>query len=183
MDGVAATQRPALGVILRWSGALAVLGLLVVALLAPPLRVYAVQTGSMQPTFGPRALVVVHSGEPVLGQPITFTHHGGVITHRLVSVDAAGGYVTKGDANETADPWVVAPSEVIGGVVWSAPAAGYWLVYLKQAAGWGSALLTIVGLCLMWSIAREFDGPAAPTVEGPSPDGAEVLQPVDQPTG
>ena len=182
MDGVAATQRPALGVILRWSGALAVLGLLVVALLAPPLRVYAVQTGSMQPTFGPRALVVVHSGEPVLGQPITFTHHGGVITHRLVSVDAAGGYVTKGDANVTADPWVVEPSEVIGGVVWSVPAAGYWLVYLKLVPGWGSALLSIVGLCLIWSIARELDGPTEPAVEDLTPAGAVVLQPVDLPS-
>ncbi len=174
-------RRSTLGVVLRWSGAAVALGLLGVALLALPFRLYAVQTGSMQPTFGPRALVVVHRGEPVVGQPISFTHHGGVITHRLVSVDDKGGYRTKGEANETADPWVVNPSEVIGGVVWSVPAAGYWLVYVKQAPGWGSALLAVLGLSLLWSIARELDGPSEPAAPDLTPAGAAVLMPVDQP--
>ena len=150
-------QRPALGLILRWFGVIAALGLLAVALLALPFRLYIVQTGSMQPTFGPRALVVVHKGEPVLGQPISFTHHGEVITHRLVSLNADGTFATRGDANRTADPWVVQRSDVIGGVVASVPHLGYWLVYLKSMAGLGSVILAGVGLCLVWSIAREFD--------------------------
>lgn len=182
MSTPAPIKRPAVGVILRWSGVVVALGLLTFALLALPFRLYAVQTGSMQPTFGPRALVVVHQGEPVMGQPISFTHHGGVITHRLVSVNGAGDYLTKGDANETVDPWVVAPSEVIGGVVWSMPTAGYWLVYLKLAPGWGSILLSLVGLGLMWAIARELDDATEPGIKDVSPVRAVALEPADLPS-
>ena len=150
-------RRPSPAVILRWSGELVVLGLLMATLLAVPFQLYAVRTGSMEPTFGPRDLVMVRTGEFKQGQPITFTHNGAVITHRLVSLNTDGTFATRGDANRTADPWVVQRSDVIGGVVASAPHLGYWLVYLKSMAGLGSVILAGVGLCLVWSISREFD--------------------------
>ena len=157
MKSVDSLRRPGLAVILRWSGALVVLGLLMAALLSLPFQPYAVRTGSMEPEFGPRDVVIVHTGEFKQGQPITFTHDGTVITHRLVSLHGDGTFATQGDANRTADPWMVQRSDVIGGVVASVPNVGYWLVYLKSIAGLGS--VTFAGLipCLLWSIAREFD--------------------------
>ena len=150
-------RRPGLAVILRWSGALVVLGILIVALLALPFQLYAVQTGSMEPVFAPRDVVLVHTGDYQQGQPISFQHKGAIISHRFVSVNADSTFVTKGDANRTPDPWVVQRREVIGGVVASVPALGYWLVYLKSIPGLASVILACVGTSLLWSIAREFD--------------------------
>jgi signal peptidase len=150
-------RRPGLAVILRWSGALVVLGLLMVAFLSLPFQMFAVKTGSMEPVFGPRDLVLVHKGEYQQGQPISFTHYGEVITHRLVSVNADGTFVTRGDANKTPDPWVVQRREIIGGVVATVPHLGYSLVYLKSIPGLGSVIFLVVGLGFFWSIALEFD--------------------------
>lgn len=153
----AALRRRGLAAIVQWSGALVVLGLLAVALLSLPFQLYAVRTGSMEPTFGSRSLVVVHKGEWQQGQPISFTHNGEVITHRLASVNSNGTFVTKGDANKTSDPWVVQPREVIGEVVASAPQLGYWLVYLKTIAGLASVICAVVGTRVLWSIASELE--------------------------
>ena len=157
MKAPGALRRPDRAAILQWSGALVVLGLLTVALLSLPFQLYAVRTGSMEPSFGTRDLVVVREGEWQPGQPISFVHHGEVITHRLVSVNADGTFVTKGDANATPDPWVVEPRDTIGGVVAAVPQLGYWLVYLKTMAGLASLIVAVVGTRILWSIARELD--------------------------
>ena len=150
-------RRPDRVAIVHWSIAFVVLGLLMLTLLSLPFQLYAVRTGSMEPAFGSRDLVVVHLGEWQQGQPISFTHHGEVITHRLVSVNADGTFVTKGDANKTADPWVVQPGEARGAVVASVPQLGYWLVYLKTIAGLASVLFAAAGMWLLWPLARELD--------------------------
>ena len=157
MKTLAALRRPDLAGVVQWSVGLVVLGLLTVALLSLPFQLYAVRTGSMEPAFGSRDLVLVHKGVWQRGQPITFTHNGEVITHRLVSVNPDGTFVTKGDANKSPDPWVVQPRETIGAVVASVPQLGYWLVYLKSIAGLGSVICALVGTRVLWSIARELD--------------------------
>jgi signal peptidase I len=157
MRAPALLRRSGPGVIARWSAALVVLALLMLVLVLVRFQLYAVRTGSMEPLFGPRDLVVVLRGEYRQGQPISFAHDGAVITHRFVSVNPDGTYVTAGDANTTADPWVVQRRDVIGGVVASAPQLGYWFVYLKSIPGIGSLIAAVVGIRLLWSIAREFD--------------------------
>jgi signal peptidase len=157
MKRSAALRRPDLAGILQWSVGLVVLGLLTVTLLSLPFQFYAVRTGSMEPAFGSRDLVLVQKGEWQGGQPITFTHNGEVITHRLVSVNADGTFVTKGDANKTPDPWVVQPRDTIGAVVASAPQVGYWLVYFKSITGLASVICALVGTRVLWSIARELE--------------------------
>ena len=117
------------------------LGQLTVALLSLAFQLYAVRTGSMEPDFGSRDLVLVHNGEWQQGQPITFTHDGEVITHRCVS---DGTLVTKGDASKTPDPWVVQPRDTIGDVA-TPPHLGYWLVYLKSITGLASDICALVG--------------------------------------
>jgi signal peptidase I len=153
----AALRRADLAGIVQWSVGFVVLGLLMVSLLSLPFQLYAVRTGSMEPAFGRKDLVLVHKSEWQLGQPITFTHNGEVITHRLVSVNADGTFATKGDANKTPDPWVVQPRETIGAVVASVPKLGYWLVYLKSITGLASVICAVVGTRILWSIARELE--------------------------
>jgi signal peptidase len=116
---------------------------------------YAVATGSMSPTIPPKSLVVVDPGRYTLGEPITFTHKGAVITHRYVGVNVDGTLVTKGDANATVDPFTVPPADVLGGVVASPAQLGYWLMYLKNP--WGLASLVLFALLTyqVWVLFRE----------------------------
>jgi signal peptidase I len=168
--GKPASARPrSLPAAVRWVGALATLGLLTAAVLLMPYQLYAVRTGSMEPTFGPRDLVIVREGATQIGQPVTFSHNGDIVTHRALSADAQGALTTQGDANETPDPWAVPQADVIGGVATVVPGVGYWLVYFKTLPGLGSLFFTGVALCLLWPIAQDLDtlhsGPApAPPV-------------------
>lgn len=155
--------------VLGWSAALMTLGLLTAALLSLPFQLFAVRTGSMQPTVAPRAVVLVHTGEFRPGMPITFTHEGNVITHRLMSYNANGTIVTQGDANKTPDPWVVQRADVIGGVVATIPHLGYWLVYLKSVAGLGSVVFTVLASVLLWALARDLGGSSDNTCEPAEP--------------
>jgi signal peptidase len=145
--------------------------------LRAPYALYAVRTGSMTPTITPRSAVLVHEGDSHVGQTVSFRHDGGVITHRLVDTKDDGTVVTKGDANETPDPFIVHRSDIIGGVVAAPPALGYWLVFLKDPAGAGSLVLGLVAIRLLWSSAgqagRQESGPSQAgrrgAVDGPVP--------------
>jgi signal peptidase I len=92
----------------------------------------AMQTGSMSPAIRPGDLAVVHRTAPQdirVGDAITFVAPvigSPMVTHRVLSIDNGPGgpaFHTKGDANGTADPWVVHYSaigwkvtSVLGGV-------------------------------------------------------------------
>ena len=120
-------------------------------------RLYAITTGSMSPTIPPRSLVVIDTGHYELGQPITFMHKGGLITHRFVGTNTDGTLVTKGDANRSADPYDVQPADVLGGVIASPAQLGYWLVYLKNPLGMGSLAVSLLLLYQVWVLFREPD--------------------------
>ena len=147
----------ALPAAVRWAGLMTALGLLLIAVLSMPFQLYAVRSGSMEPTFGPRDLVIVREGEGQVGQPVTFSHNGHIVTHRALSADALGALTTQGDANKTPDPWVIPQADVIGGVATVVPGVGYWLVYFKSLPGLGSLFFTGVALCLLWPIAEDLD--------------------------
>lgn len=119
-----------------------------------PYRVYIVHTGSTSPTIPSRSAVIVRVGDYRVGQPVSFLEQGGVVTHRLVSIDAAGTVTTKGDANTTTDPWTLKRSAIIGGVVASPPELGYWLMYLKNPFGLASILLSVLVCWQLWSVGR-----------------------------
>jgi signal peptidase len=129
-------------------------------------RTLTVLSGSMEPTFAPGDVVVV-TREPVrdvrAGQIITYAipisdRH--VETHRIVRVVRGGAnpiVVTKGDANETADPW---QAELNGGAVWRyrfrVPMLGRAIVALRDPLVHRltvlmlPALLALYGLALIW---------------------------------
>jgi signal peptidase len=117
-----------------------------------PYKVYIVHTGSMTPTIPSRSAVIVHEGAYHVGQVISFESQNGLVTHRLIARKAGGALVTKGDANQTADPGSATASQVIGGVVAAPRMLGYWLVYLKNPMGAASLFLTILCLWLIYSI-------------------------------
>lgn len=113
---------------------------------ALPYGLYIVRTGSMSPTIPTASAVIVHKGFYRVGQVITFNTVNGVVTHRLVARNSDGSLVTKGDANHTADPGSLQPSQVIGGAILALPKVGYWLVYLKTPAG--LAFLCVILICV-----------------------------------
>jgi signal peptidase len=140
---------------------------------ALPYRVYVLHTGSMSPTIAPKSAVIIEKGHYHVGEVVTFTESGLTVTHRLVSINAAGLITTKGDANASADPWHVPKSQIIGGVVATMPEVGYWLVYLKSPLGAASVLLALLAIWQIWALGKS----ASPVVEEnvvPIPRGRHV---------
>lgn len=137
-------------------------------------KVYVVHTGSMDPTIPSGSAVVVRMHHYEVGQPVTFTINGTIVTHRLIRIDSDGGIVTKGDANSSADPWqTVTTSNIVGGVVAAPRYLGYALVYLRQPTGLFSVLLLVLCLWQTDGIVRALT--ARPTASG-ADDSEEVPQ-------
>jgi signal peptidase len=121
---------------------------------AIPYRVYVIHTGSMSPTIPPRSAVLVREGRYQPGQVIAFRRPGGIVTHRLVSLNADGTLNTKGDANRSLDPWRVQRRDVIGGVVLAPHMVGFALVYLRSPLGAASLALAFLLTWQTGGIAR-----------------------------
>lgn len=115
-------------------------------------RVYAVQTGSMTPTYPTGALVVdrpMDGGSATVGDVITFPTRQGLVTHRVHAITHEG-IETKGDANETPDSWAVPPGNVMGEVAWGSAYLGYAFVFFQQPTGAPSILLLGLSIWFAW---------------------------------
>jgi signal peptidase len=153
-------------------------------------RTMIVTSGSMEPTVsvGDAAMVKPVDGSAVeIGDVITFRSAGGtgMTTHRAIATKEIGGkiyYQTKGDANETPDPDLVAADAVYGKVPLSISKAGYLLSYV--ATPWGRILS--VGIPMLFLVAHEFRGlfgvrrPTA--VESEAPQAEPVVEGAQQPS-
>ena len=104
----------------------------------------SVPTGSMRPAMQPGSLVLTHR-VPIsslkVGDVITHTNPLSArttITHRIVKIYKANGripvFVTKGDANPSADPAVVG-GMVKGKMAWHVPHVGTLLMWAKTWTG------------------------------------------------
>ncbi len=82
-----------------------------------PVMVTVVGT-SMYPTLLPLDIVFVNPVPTIIneGDIIVFRKYDMVIIHRVVEVTKEG-YITKGDANPTKDPWIVKKEEVLAKVL------------------------------------------------------------------
>jgi signal peptidase len=132
--------------------------------------VMTIISGSMTPTIAVGDIVVdapvtaVQASQFHVGQIISFRAAPGspeIITHRIVAVqvqDGAVSYITKGDANNSADSTPRPASDVIGLYRFSIPRGGYVLVAMHTPRVIGmlltSALLWIVAGSLFWIAAR-----------------------------
>lgn len=98
---------------------------------------YTVTTSSMEPALGVGTLVVVRpvaAASVTTGDIVTYQLRSGeptVVTHRVVGVGTTVGgdrtFVTRGDANEVADPRPVRAVQVRGTVWYAVP----WLGHLS----------------------------------------------------
>jgi signal peptidase len=143
----AGEQRPlsadarTLGRSLGWLGAGAAVAVLVAVAWIVPFggRSLSVMSGSMAPAIETGDVVVSHGVSPLdirRGDVITFrdpTDAGRLITHRVKEVRIAGGeaaFVTKGDANNSAERWTIAADGRVGLVAYRLPKLGYALAWL-----------------------------------------------------
>src|SRR6478672_10039486 len=122
----------------EWMLLVAFVGAVLAAVVVPRLAgatPYAVLTGSMSPGMPRGSLVVVREVDPAgisTGDVITFMPRPDdttTVTHRVVGVgfDASGDrvFTTRGDANDSVDPWTVQGAHVLGQRWYAVPYLGY----------------------------------------------------------
>ena len=120
---------------------------------------YVVVSGSMEPTFHVGSVVYVvevDAYDMKKGDPVTYKVGTTVVTHRIDEVIKTGvdktsvRYVTKGDANKTADLGEpLHPSNVIGKPIFSIPVLGYIANFVQNPPGFYIALAFCLGLLLL----------------------------------
>lgn len=113
-----------------------------------------VRSSSMEPVMSAGALAMMMPVNPEkvkVGDIITFEPSwdpGVIVSHRVIEVrgDDKLYFVTKGDATEDFDPYLIPPRHVQGKVVFSIPylgfAASYVLDYIRT--WWGFAVFVVV---------------------------------------
>lgn len=115
-------------------------------------RQAAVVSGSMEPVCSPGDYIIYREKDAYqVGDIILFQKDGSLITHRIV--EAAGQeFVTKGDANNTADEEHVSREEILGEAVFVLPHVGSVFLFLRSPLG----ILILLGsaLALMWMPSR-----------------------------
>lgn len=94
-----------------------------------------VLTGSMRPTYPEGDVLVVKptaAEDLEIGDAITYQIRSGkpeVVTHRITSIVLGEGgkreFITRGDANDAADPDPVSEAQVQGRIWYSVPLVGY----------------------------------------------------------
>ena len=119
-------------------------------------RFYAVDSGSMSPTFNTGDLVVDLPINPttVLGVGDVVTFHptpGYTTTHRIAAI-GKDGITTRGDANPSSDVGFIQPNMIAGRVAFSVPYGGYVAVFFQQPAGVAALLLVLIGLAVVWEL-------------------------------
>lgn len=112
-----------------------------------------VQSGSMEPGIRVGGVVLVKKNidtrDLTEGDVITFmtpnqTGQSSYTTHRVTEVayeDDVRSFMTKGDANESPDSWVVPAGSVMGREVLSVPFLGYGIRYIKSPLGFMAVIV------------------------------------------
>lgn len=117
------------------------------------LQVYAVLSGSMEPTYHVGSVIYVEPVDPSeiqVGDPITFVMNEEltVATHRVVRIDAENSaFYTKGDANDDPDAAPVHFNNLLGKPVFTIPYLGYISSYVQSPPGMYYAIA--VGVLLL----------------------------------
>ncbi|MDD5371489.1 MAG: signal peptidase I [Anaerolineaceae bacterium] len=134
---------------------LILLGTLLLAIPGFPIQVQVVLSDSMVPTLRTGDLLFVNTAYRNI-QPntiISFYYGGRTITHRIVGVTGSR-IITKGDNNNTIDPWDVNVADVIGSPVVRLPYAGLLLKFIRQPIGWLVLVVVPGGLLLLDEIRK-----------------------------
>ncbi len=129
-----------------------VLGLAVAILLMCGMKLYCIETGSMEPDYPIGSMVVVERvwfDQLKVGDVITYViSDNTVVTHRLIGIDTEHRLLTtKGDNSNIADSSPVNYENVIGRVNFCVPGFGY--VFLFLSTRFGKIMLGILGFALI----------------------------------
>lgn len=129
--------------------------LLIAAPMLAGYRPVVVLSGSMEPSYHVGSILYYRETpfeEIEKGDAVTFRagEGGSLVTHRVVEKrELSQELVTKGDANETADPNPVSSSDVVGKAAGiSIPWAGYFVTYGRRP----QAIAVMAGILVLGSI-------------------------------
>lgn len=105
-------------------------------------EIFAVKSGSMEPSYHVGSVVYVKQSKPEavkIGDPISFYMAGQdkvVATHRVVGINTQErAFKTKGDANEVEDMVPQSFDNLIGVVQFTIPLLGFVTMYVKTGEG------------------------------------------------
>jgi signal peptidase len=98
-----------------------------------------VLSGSMEPTIPVGGVVLIKqigSSTPQVGDIICFKLAEGQpwVTHRIVKVTEEG-FITKGDANDDVDRWIVKRENVVGKALFTIPYLAYFGNFVRTPLG------------------------------------------------
>jgi signal peptidase len=116
-----------------------------------------VYTGSMEPAITVGSIVVIKPADPEtlkIGDIICFkieSESGTTVTHRIINITNQG-FITKGDANEDPDQWIVAKESVIGKVIAIIPYIGYLGYFVRTPIGFILLILIPASLIILMEI-------------------------------
>jgi signal peptidase len=86
------------------------------------------------------------------GDVIMFSVCNVLVTHRIVEVTPSG-FVTKGDANSVADPWMVSAGSVRGKLLFTVPYLGTIISFLRAPLVFAT-LMTVAFAQASWGSMR-----------------------------
>ncbi|MBM2825616.1 MAG: hypothetical protein HW402_1280 [Dehalococcoidales bacterium] len=120
-------------------------------------RIDGLRSGSMAPQLKTGDLVATHLLEPqavAVGDIITFHLDGRddrLVSHRVIGIQGNSplSFQTKGDANDTPDPFITPARDLVGRVSFHFPLLGYAIIPLKTVSGLLVALV-VPGLIIIW---------------------------------
>jgi len=106
------------------------------------IKLFTVQSGSMEPSISTGSLIIIKPMETYAKEDIiNITEPADPkvsVTHRIIDIEETDDgiyYITKGDANESADTEKRSAQNVTGKVIFSIPLLGYLLAFAKTGAG------------------------------------------------
>ena len=154
--------------------AVLLLVILLVGVRVVGLKPFAVLSGSMEPKYHVGSVIYVRDVDPKelkIGDPLTFTKSGAIVTHQIVDIINPDDpekilFVTQGLTNNITDGYIP-PSSIIGKSVFTIPYLGYVSVFFQKPIGVLSSICVVV-IVLMVSLALELipekkDASASPT--------------------
>lgn len=123
-------------------------------------RIAIVRSDSMSPVMPAGSLAVMSPIDPAtvkVGDIITFEapmNADVTVSHRVMEV-RSGGFVTKGDASEDFDPFIIPHEDVLGRVSWHISYLGYALNSVKNFVStiWGLILMVVLPTAIIFASA------------------------------
>ena len=111
-------------------------------------------TGSMEPTYHPGDIIFIKEQKDYfVDNVITFQQRGMIVTHRIIGKDGET-FVTKGDANNSADT-PINLSDIYGKVIASIPKVGRVILFLQKPIGIVTLVVILISLEVFFATKRK----------------------------